>query len=81
MDTVLNGGEGLARNSHGPRNRMLTSPFILTQEIEGEEGGKEKRRETETEKAQECRKYSWVRKPQHPSPVRDFPEQCHTTKG
>lgn len=63
------------------RNRMLASHFILTQEIEGEEGGKEERRETETEKAQECRKYSWVRKPQHPSPVRDCPEQCPTTKG
>lgn len=47
------------------QNRMLTSPFILTQEIEGEEGGNEERRETGTEKAQECRKYSWVRKPQH----------------
>lgn len=73
---------GHGTRQRGPRNRMLTSShFILTQEIEGEEGGKEERRETETEKAQECRKYSWVRKPQHPSPVRDFLEQRPTTKG
>lgn len=51
MHTVLNGGEGLAQNSRRPRIRMLTSPFILTQEIEGEEGGEEERKETGTEKA------------------------------